>query len=114
MKKEIMPLTGEPIWKDLQLDFNLISEFIKENYKENFTLSIYDEITCKTMEINCKPEEILEIIGTVSNVEHSLIDWIGINSLSKSYVVGMNLTRGVFTPGIYTFIENHIQRVTLV
>lgn len=110
MKKEIMPLTGEPIWKDLELNFELIDAFIKENYKESFTLSICDEITCKTMEISCKPEEIQKIIEIVSNVEHSLIDWIGINSISESYVVGMTLARGVFTPGFYCFFNDRIQK----
>lgn len=108
MKK--MLFNGNPLWKDLKLNFKLIDDFVAENYNKNFTLSIYDSKTHDTMEINCNPEEISEILSIISNAEHSIIYWIGINSLSKSYVVGMALTRGVFKPGFYNFSKHNIQK----
>lgn len=81
--------------------FKEIQEFLKQNYRKNYTLSIYNNCEHATVEVICAYEDMLDVIIYVTNVEHDFPAWIGENELSDSYVVGMNFTRGhLHTPSI--------------
>lgn len=81
--------------------FKEIQEFLKQNYHKDYTLSIYNNCEQTTVEIICTYEDMLDVIIYVANVEHDFPDWIGVNELSDSYVVGMNFTRGhLHTPSV--------------
>ena len=78
-----------------------IKEFIDTYHHKEYTLSIYNILEQATIEITCDINSIIDIVHYVSNLEHTFPEWIGINELSDSYVVGMEFTRGhLHTPSI--------------
>lgn len=80
-----------------------IGEYVKQHYHKDYTLSIFNSIENNTCEVICNPEEIQSIVAKISSLEHSFPEWIGCNSLTKSYVIGMPFTRGrVRTPSVLT------------
>lgn len=90
--------------------FKEIQQFLKQTNKENYTLSIYDMLTQTTAEIECSINDMLPVIIRVVSIEKDFPQWIGVNDLSKSYVVGMNLTRGhILTPGLYEYVNEEIK-----
>lgn len=91
---------------------NEIKSFLKENFHQDYTLSLYNILEESTAEIVCPFEEMLAAIATAVNVERDFPAWIGVNELSESYVVGMNFTRGrLETPGVYEFKDGRFQKV---
>ena len=81
--------------------FKEISKFLEENYDEEYTLSIYDIMGQATIEVVCDFNSMLDVIAYVSNVEHDFPEWIGVNELSDSYVVGLKFARGTLkTPSV--------------
>lgn len=79
-----------------------IKEFLNKNYHEGYTLSIYNKLDQNTVEVICDFKNMLDVISYVSNVEHDFPEWIGVNELSESYVVGIDFTRGhIKTPSVY-------------
>ncbi|MDE7234102.1 MAG: hypothetical protein K2N29_03475 [Ruminiclostridium sp.] len=91
---------GEPVWKceHTPESILLVKKYIEENYHEDYTLCIVDQLTNETLEITnpiCKIiDNITDIISFISSTEHTFVDWVGLNRLSDSYVVGMEFTRG--------------------
>ena len=89
-----------------QKSFDEISNYISENYKESYSLSIYDILGKKTVEIECSKEEMLPAIMLATDMEHDFPEWIGINGLTDSIVVGMNFTKGRLETGCSYKYEN--------
>lgn len=106
------PLTGDIMWKLLnpQQHISLVHEFITTHWNPEYTLSFYDQRTGLSMEITNEVEElkndIIDVLGMVTNTEHSFIDWVGVNSLSDSYVIAMDFSRGRFKPGTLYKYQN--------
>ena len=89
--------------------FKEIQDFLSINKKEGYTLSLFDMMTQTTAEIECTVGEMLPIIMQVTNMEKDFPAWIGINELTKSYVVGMNFTRGrLHTLCEYKYVDGNI------
>ena len=89
-----------------------IKDFLKKNRNEVYTLAIYDLIEENTLEIKCKYDEIVEVIEKIITIEHDYPEWIGINELSESYVIGMNFTRGMFhPPAIYEYKDGNLKEI---
>lgn len=67
-------------------------------YNSDYTLSFYDTLSEKTIEIENKISEIIEYIPTIFNLisktEHTFAHWIGINSWVHSYVIAIDVSRG--------------------
>lgn len=84
-----------------QKSFEEIQEYIEKNYDESYSLSIYDILSKSTAEIECQKNEILPAIMLVIDMEHDFPEWIGINELTDSIVVGMNFTRGNLETNCY-------------
>lgn len=81
--------------------FKEIHEFLKQNYHNDYTLSIYNNCEQATVEVICAYEDMLDVIIYAANMEHDFPAWICVNELSDSYVVGINFTRGhLHTPSI--------------
>ena len=92
--------------------FQEIQKFLKENHREGYTLSLYDMMTQTTAEIECTVNQILPIIMQVTNMEKDFPAWIGINDLTKSYVAGMNFTRGrLHTLSSYKYIDGNLEEI---
>jgi hypothetical protein len=92
--------------------FQEIQNFLRENRKEGYTLSLYDMMTQTTAEIECTVGEILPIIMQVTNMEKDFPAWIGINELTESYVVGLNFTRGrLHTLSSYKYIDGNLEEI---
>ncbi len=107
-KETIMPLTGDPIWQanDISLALGGIDEliqlFIQKHNHPNFTLSIFDTVTNKTIEIDCLIDEMPTLVDYIYHLEKGTpLAFIGINSVSDSYVVGMRISRGSIEFGCY-------------
>lgn len=77
-----------------QKSFDDIKEYLSKNYDESYSLSIYDILSERTAEIECKKDDILPAIMLATDMEHDFPEWIGINELTDSIVIGMNFTRG--------------------
>lgn len=98
--ESIHPLFGDVMWHfncaGIEV-LNLIPEFLKKYQHDGYSLSIFDTITnwSGVEVLNVPFEEIDKIIDFIYHTEHAEpIDWIGVNSLSESYVVAMPLTCG--------------------
>lgn len=104
IKDTIHPLTGDMKWEIRNITSNakiasLMKIFIEESEKEydnkNYTLSIYDVNTNmgKTIEIVCEINEMPEVVEHYFKMcKAPYITFIGVNSFTKSYVVGMILS----------------------
>lgn len=104
----ISPMTGDPIWKvnDISLALcgvqDLMSKFIETYPHSDFSLSIFDNMTKQTIKIECNLDEIPVIVDYVYHLEKGTpLTFIGVNSLSDSYVVGMTISRGRIEFGCY-------------
>lgn len=108
----IMPMTGDPIWKvdDISLALGgvdeLMQKFIEKHKHSDFSLSIFDSMTNQTIEIDCSLDEMPAIVDYVYHLEKGTpLTFIGVNSMSDSYVVGMTISRGRIDFGCYK-VEN--------
>lgn len=104
------PVTGNAMRKLTysENDFQMIKDFIDENYNEDYTLSFFDTLTNLTIEFDNKVSEVLNdipyIVSTISSIEHTFCHWIGVNRLSDSYVVSIDISRGILeVNNIYHF-----------
>lgn len=112
------PLTGDIMWKVNDLDLaiadagkSIIQAFIEDNLHESYSLSIFDILTENTVEIECDVNQIPQIVSYVYRAEHGTpLNFIGINSLTNSYVVGMSFTKGHINFGFYTFSNGKLEK----
>lgn len=112
------PLTGDVMWKvnDIDLAINdygktFVQAFIRNNFHEDYSLSIFDTLTENTIEIECDTNLIPQIVAHIYSIEHSSpLSFIGVNSLTNSYVVGMPLTKGHICFGFYKFNNGKLEK----
>lgn len=95
------------------IGFKEIREFLKENFKENYNLSIYDIMSQSILEVVCSFDEIVNIIMLITNMEHDFPAWITLDDeLTNSYMVGMNLSKGnLKAPAKYQYINGKLQNI---
>lgn len=113
------PMTNDVMWKINDLDLAItdggkfiIEKFIKENVYNDYSLSIYDELTQNTIEIDADIKEMPIIISMIYRLEHATpLYFIGVNSLSKSYVVGMHISKGNIKFGNYKYIDGKLDKI---
>lgn len=95
--------TGDPLWKVIDDDGaltgiqNIMDEFISSysDRIQGWSLSIFDTLSHSTVEIEAPVEEMSKIAAYVYTLEHAApLDFIGLNSLTDSIVVGMPLYKG--------------------
>lgn len=116
MKNQI---TGDIVWKINDRDLaitdcgkSFMEKFVKQYKNEGYTLSIYDNITKNTIEIDASIIEMPEIVSNIYRAEHATpMNFIGINSLTDSYVVGMTLTKGHIDFGHYKYINGNLKKM---
>lgn len=119
MCKEIMrPLTNDVVWKidDISLAlgglYSLIKDFIKQYPHPDYSLSIYDNKTAKTIEIACGIDEIPQIAEYIYHLEKGTpLTFIGTNSISGSYVIGMSISKGRIEFGCYFADEGELKKM---
>lgn len=108
--KTTHPVTHDSMWQVQDVDLavhdggqSMVAKFIEENNHPDYSLSIFDNLTKGTVEIDAPLSEMPKIVSYVYATEKaSPLTFICVNSASKSYVVGMSLTRGRFQcPGSY-------------
>ena len=96
--------------------FSAIHIFFLLNFRKGYTLSLYDQMEQATVEVMNEPdtpEVFEEIIQYASIVEHDFPEWIGVNEISESFVVGFNFTRGVLeTNSVYRWEDGQLVKVT--
>lgn len=109
------PLTGDVMWQidDISLALgglsSLIEKFISKYRHNDYSLSVYDNRTSKTIEIACDINEMPRIVEYVYDLEKGTpLKFIGLNSLSKSYVIGMSISRGRVKFGNYVAKEGKL------
>lgn len=108
VKEVVHPLTGDLMWMidDVSLPLGgikfLLEEFIRKNNHPDYTLSIYDNMTENIIEIDCHKSEMPQIVDYIYHLEKgSPLTFIGVNSSSDSYIVGMSISRGRVDFGNY-------------
>ena len=112
-------LTGDTLWiiNDVDLaitdgGISIAEEFIDKNKYEDYTLSVYDEMTKKTIEVEANINEMPIIISDIYRIEHATpMTFIGVNKLTKSYVVGMTLAKGHIEFGNYKYIDGKLNKI---
>lgn len=112
-------LTGDALWiiNDVDLaitdgGISITEEFIDKNKHEDYTLSVYDEMTQKTIEVEANINEMPIIISDIYRIEHATpMTFIGVNKLTKSYVVGMTLAKGHIEFGNYKYIDGKLNKI---
>lgn len=117
-KEVIHPLTGDVMWQidDISLSFGglslLIEEFLSKHQYSDYNLSIFDNTTSKTIEITCDISGIPEIVEYIYHFEQGMpLTFIGVNSLSESYVVGMSISKGRIKFGCYKAKEGKLVKM---
>lgn len=105
---EGISFTGGIMWTGENLAGNdagksTVDAFVQKYSHEGWTLSIYDELSKSTIEIDCELADISTFASYIYNLEHAApMTFIGENPLTESYVVGMTCTRGrIDIPGEY-------------
>lgn len=105
----VSTLMGGKIWRGVDLagtdaGYSRVKEFIDRYPHENWTLSIYNTLDESNAEIDCRVEDIPQIVSFIYNLEHAYpMEFIGENPLTNCYVIGMTLTKGrIQTPGVYS------------
>lgn len=103
----ISPMGGT-LWRGENLACNdagksIVDAFIQKYFHKGWTLSIYDELSQSTIEVDCELPDMSTIVSYIYNLEHAApMTFIGENPMTESYVVGMNCTRGrIDIPGAY-------------
>lgn len=117
-RETIDPDTGDKLWlvEDISLASGgiteLIEKFIEEFNFPEYSLSIYDNITRNTVEIDCNIDNISKIVDYVYHCEKGTpLTFVGLNSLSESYVVGMSFCRGRIDFGVYKDKNGLIEKI---
>ncbi|WP_308587894.1 hypothetical protein [uncultured Slackia sp.] len=104
---ELSSPMGGVLWKgDLvgrDAGYSTVKSFIEQHKHDGWTLSVFDELTKATIEVDCELSEMPQIVAYIYNIEHAApMTFIGENPASESYVIGMTCTRGRFSiPGAY-------------
>lgn len=98
-------LQGGHVWR-ITSGFGMmeVSEFIRKYLHEDYSLSFFDcngHEDARTAEIECDYRVMERIIEYVVNAEHTMIHFIGENTVTKSYVIGIDFTRGYIEYGNY-------------
>lgn len=95
------------------IGFKEIREFLKENLKENYNLTIYDIMSQSILEVICPFNEIVDAIMRITNIEHDFPAWITLDDeLTNSYMVGMNFIKGhLDVPAKYVYINGKLQKI---
>jgi hypothetical protein len=92
--------------------FSEIRNFLEENHFRGFTLSVFDVLSDDTVEVECDFDEIVSAIAYISNVEHDFPNWIGVNLLSQSYVVGLAFGKGCIpTHAIFNYKTKTVRKI---
>lgn len=91
--------------------FDIIRKFLLQCPYENLSLLFYNVLISATTEIDCLFEEMEKIVWFVCNTEHSLVHFIGVNSMSESYVVGIDFTRGRIENAPYKVENGKLVRI---
>lgn len=113
------PITCDITWiiDDIDLAITdsgnyLMSKFISKNRYQDYSLSIFDILTEKTIEIDCEIDKMPRIVSYIYNLEDAVpLSFIGINSSSKSYVVGMSLANGLINFGHYKDVDGRLVKL---
>lgn len=113
------PATGDVIWNINDTDLavtdsgnSLMRAFISTNKQQNYSLSILDCLTGKTIEIDCETDKMPQIVAYIYNLEHATpLSFITVNSLTESYIVGMNLTKGIISSGHYKDVNGRLVKL---
>ena len=74
--------------------FKQIETFLKNNKKNGYRLTIYDNLSKDTVDVCCEPAEMLDVLRFVSSIEKDFPIWIGTNKFTQSYLVNMSFSRG--------------------
>ena len=113
------PMTGDVTWivEDVDLAVTdggagFMEAFIKQYRHNDYTLSIFDSSTNQTVGIMCAVDNMPRIVSYIYHLEHATLSFIGLNSLTESYVVGMSLTRGRIESGVYQDVDGHLKKLT--
>ena len=97
------PLTKDVMWQidDISLAENndvefLANTFIKKYPHKDYSLAIFDTNTQNILESDCDFDDIPQKIDYIYKLENGRpLTFIGVDSLSERYVVGMSLFRGI-------------------
>ncbi len=116
-KETTNKLTGDVMWKidDFALAtggvMSLIEQFIQKYKHPEYCLSIYDTITSKTIEITCEFDEIPKIVDKIYRLENGTpLTFVGINSITNCYIVGMSIAKGNIDFGYYKAVNGRLEK----
>ena len=82
---------------------NLMQKFIDLYNQPGFNLSIFDTLTNNTIQINANLQDIPDFVDYIYTSENAVpISFIGENSLTNTYIVGMELafSKQIKCPGM--------------
>ena len=86
-----------------------VKKFITDN--EIRDIFLFDKLTCNGTKLKCRTEaDLLKAIDMVTNLEHSIPYFIGVNPLTDDCCLLMEFTRGnIELNAVYTFKNNMLQ-----
>ena len=106
------------IWKINDIDLaitdggrSFMKKFIEQYRHEEYSLSLFDQLSNRTIEIEAKLQDMPDIVSEIYNIEHAApLYFIGDNELTKSYVVGMNMAKGIIEFGNYIYENGKLNK----
>lgn len=117
-KETMHPITNDVMWiiDDISLAsgglFSLIEQFITQYPYQDFSLSIYDNETEHAIGIICDMDEMPQIVEHIYHLEKGTpLTFVGVNSVSKSYVVGMSISQGRIEFGCYKADKGKLKKI---
>lgn len=117
-KETIHPITNDVIWiiDDISLASgglsSLVEQFTTQYPHQDFSLSIYDNETANTIEIICGIDEMPQIVEHIYYLEKGTpLTFVGVNSVSESYVVGMSISQGRIEFGCYKADKGKLKKI---
>lgn len=92
--------------------YQIINDYIKEFKYEGSDICIFDTLTKQfVIKIECEIDNMPKIISSLSCKEKAQIKFIVFDSLIKSYVVGMFMSRGRVESGYYKDINGKVTKI---
>lgn len=113
-RKTLHPMVGDPLWpiRDVSLattdgGSGLMELFISEHRKKDAELSFYNTVNEQSIIVNCSLDDMPGAVSAAYHLEKGTpLSFIGWNSITDCYVVGMTMARGRISSGHVYQYEN--------
>ena len=88
-----------------------IREFLETSDQKDYSLMFFDHLTDSYTTVIAEFEDYVNVVVYLINVEHDFPEWIALDEITRSYLIGMSFTRGNVTAGTYKWKDGGLTHV---